>query len=397
MPASGPALPMTAFTESEVEAAALEWLEGLGWHVAYGPDIGPDGPAAERADHGAAVLERRLRDALARLNPDLPAATLDDAFRRLTRPEGTTLETRNRAFHRMTVEGVNVEYRNAEGALRGAQVKVIDFDDPGNDDWLAVNQFTMVENGRERRPDIVLFVNGLPLGIIELKNPADEDATVWTAWRQLETYRAEIPSLFAMNAALVVSDGRSGAGPGVSSPIPSSAASAASAASAPSSSRSSRPRTSQTSPSNASMVQSSRAGERAIERHHLTYRKVGRPHRLRNMRTRTVAGSAGRTDNPPGARAVSQLPCRHVLPVLPLGSRAAVRGLSPQVRGGRCRLSAARAEGLSHNGFHRPADGAARKRGRDALRRVVRHTRRICDAFSLYSATIWVRAARQSG
>ncbi len=198
---------MTAFTESEVEAAALEWLDGLGWHVAYGPDIGPDGPAAERADHGAVVLERRLRDALARLNPDLPAATLDDAFRRLTRPEGATLETRNRAFHGMTVEGVNVEYRNAEGALRGAQVKVIDFDDPGNDDWLAVNQFTLVENGRERRPDIVLFVNGLPLGVVELKNPADEDATVWTAWRQLQTYRAEIPSLFAMNAALVVSDG----------------------------------------------------------------------------------------------------------------------------------------------------------------------------------------------
>ncbi len=198
---------MTRLTESEVEAAALEWLEGLGWAVAHGPDIGPEGPAAERSDPGQAVLERRLRDALARLNPDLPAAAVDDAFRRLTRLEGTTLEARNRAFHRMTVEGVGIEYRNAKGVIRGAQAQAIDFDDPGHNDWLAVNQFTMVENRRERRPDIVLFVNGLPLGLIELKNPADEDATVWTAWQQLQTYKAEIPSLFAMNAALVISDG----------------------------------------------------------------------------------------------------------------------------------------------------------------------------------------------
>ena len=200
-------MPRSGVSESEVETAALEWLSGLGWAVAHGPDISPDAPAAERADYGAVVLERRLRDALARLNPDLPAEAADDAFRKLTHPEGTTLEARNRAFHRMMVEGVNVEYRNAGGAIRGVQVKVVDFEDPDNDDWRAVNQFTVVENRHERRPDIVLFVNGLPLGLIELKNPADEDATVRTAWRQLQTYRAELPSLFAMNAALVVSDG----------------------------------------------------------------------------------------------------------------------------------------------------------------------------------------------
>ena len=198
---------MTAVTESTVEQATLAWLESLGWSVAHGPDIAPNMPGAERTDYGEVLLARRLRDALARLNPDLPAAALEDAFRRLTRPEGSTLEARNRAFHRMAVDGVTVEHRTDNGAIRGAQARVIDFDDPANNHWLAVNQFTVVENKHERRPDVVLFVNGLPLGVIELKNPADEDATIWTAWQQLQTYKAEIPSLFAFNAALVASDG----------------------------------------------------------------------------------------------------------------------------------------------------------------------------------------------
>ena len=153
------------------------------------------------------MLERRLRDSLDRLNPDLPATALEDAFRKLNHPEGPTLETRNRAFHRMLVEGVTVEYRADDGAIRGAQARIIDFDDPASNDWLAVNQFTVTENKNTRRPDMVLFVNGLPLGIIELKNPADEDATIWTAWQQLQTYQAELPALFTMNTALIVSDG----------------------------------------------------------------------------------------------------------------------------------------------------------------------------------------------
>ena len=198
---------MTTLTEFEVEQATLDWLESLGWSIAHGPDIAPDTPGAERLDYGQVVLEQRLRDALARLNPDLPAAALNDAFRQLNRPEGPMLETRNRAFHRMLVDGVAVEYRTDEGTVRGSQVSMIDFDDPTNNDWLAVNQFTVVENKHERRPDIVQFVNGLPLGVIELKNPADEEATIWTAWRQLQTYQAELPTLFAMNAALMVSDG----------------------------------------------------------------------------------------------------------------------------------------------------------------------------------------------
>ena len=198
---------MSRFFESDVEDAALAWLEELGWCVIYGPDIAPDMLGAERTDYGEVVLVQRLRDAFALLNPNLPIAVLDDTIRKLTRPEGSTLEARNRAFHRMVVDGVTVEYRTDKGTVRGAQVRVIDFDDPVNNDWLAVNQFTVVENKHERRPDIVLFVNGLPLGVIELKNPTDEEATIWTAWQQLQTYKAELPTLFSMNATLMVSDG----------------------------------------------------------------------------------------------------------------------------------------------------------------------------------------------
>ncbi len=195
------------FTESEVEDATLEWLERLGWQVAHGPDIAPHAADSERTDYGVVILESRLRGVLDRLNPALPAEALEGAFRKLTRPEGSTLEARNRASHRMLVEGVTVEYRTAAGALRGAQVSVLDFDEPAKNDWLAVNQFTVVDGEHERRPDIVLFVNGLPLGLIELKNPADEKATVWTAWSQIQTYRAELTSLFAFNAVLIASDG----------------------------------------------------------------------------------------------------------------------------------------------------------------------------------------------
>ena len=166
-----------------------------------------DSYTTERADYTQVVLERRLRDVLAQFNPDLPRSALDDAYRKLTRPKGASLETRNRAFHRMLVNGVEVEYRAATGAIRGAQVRVIDFDNPQANDWLAVNQFTVTEDSNTRRPDIVLFVNGLPLGLIELKNPTDEDATVWTAWQQLQTYKTELPALFALNELLMVSDG----------------------------------------------------------------------------------------------------------------------------------------------------------------------------------------------
>ena len=198
---------MTTITEADVEKAALEWLSALGWGVAHGPDIAPGTPDAERDDYGQVVLDYRLRDALAELNPSLPDSALDDAFRKLTDPGGSTLEASNREFHRMLVNGVEVEYRDDGGRVRGDLVRVVDFDNPAANDWLAVNQFTVAENRNTRRPDVVVFVNGLPLGIMELKNPVDEDATLGTAWQQLQTYKADLPTLFSMNGAMVVSDG----------------------------------------------------------------------------------------------------------------------------------------------------------------------------------------------
>jgi type I restriction enzyme R subunit len=200
----------TSFAESTVEEAALSWLASSGFTVAHGPAIAFGQPGAERSDptYRDVVLEWRLREALVRLNPDLPQEALDDAFRRILRADGPSLIERNRAVHRMLVDGVTVEYRRADGSIAGAQARVIDFDDPDNNDWLAVNQFTVVgPQGHNRRADIVIFLNGLPLGVIELKNPADENATIWSAFRQLQTYGAQIPALFDYNCALVVSDG----------------------------------------------------------------------------------------------------------------------------------------------------------------------------------------------
>ena len=201
---------MPIVTESMVEDAALDWFRALGYHVQGGPDMSP-GPDSLyyplRESHAEAVLTSDVRGSLRRLNSDLPEEALDDALRRLTRPEGATLEARNRSFHRMVMDGVNVEYRDPEGAVRGAQARAIDFDEPDANTWSAINQFTVSENGNTRRPDIVVFVNGLPLAVIELKNPADENATIWSAFHQLQTYKAELPTLFACNAVLLVSDG----------------------------------------------------------------------------------------------------------------------------------------------------------------------------------------------
>jgi type I restriction enzyme R subunit len=196
-------------TESVVEEAALVWLEGTGWQIRSGAEIAPGEPGAERDDYGQVVLAQRLRGAMARLNPTLPTEAIEDAFRKpkLTRPEGADLTVRNRALHRLLVDGVTVEYRDAGGSIRGAQARIIDYDDPAGNDWLAVNQFSVIEHKHSRRPDLMLFVNGLPLAVLELKNAAAESATIWSAFQQLQTYQAELPVLFAPNALLGVSDG----------------------------------------------------------------------------------------------------------------------------------------------------------------------------------------------
>jgi type I restriction enzyme R subunit len=192
--------------ESTLEAAALDWLKSLGYAVLNGPAIAPGEPAAARDSYTQVILAGRLRAALLRLNPSIPAEALEEALRRVARAESPSLVQNNHALHRMLVDGVDVEY-HAEGRIVHDKARLADFDDPTANDWLAVNQFTVVEGQYNRRPDIVLFVNGLPLGVIELKNPADETATIWTAFNQLQTYKLQIPALFTFNAALVISDG----------------------------------------------------------------------------------------------------------------------------------------------------------------------------------------------
>ena len=198
---------MTTLTEADIEQATLEWLSSLGWQVANGPDIAPEGPNPERSDFGEVALEERLRQALKRLNPDLSAAALQTGLRRLINPDGPTLEDRNRTFHRTLINGVTVDVRGPDGTVSGVPAKVVDFDRPSNNDWLAVNQFTVTENKNTRRADIVLFLNGLPLGIIELKNPTDPNADIWDAWQQLQTYESELPTLFSLNEFLIIADG----------------------------------------------------------------------------------------------------------------------------------------------------------------------------------------------
>ena len=197
---------MPSFTESLVEEAALDWFRALGYTIVSGPDT-PPGSKSIRPTYADVVLPGVLNGALARLNSALPYDVVDAVSRKLTQPDGSTLEGRNRTFHRLLVDGVPVNYRTADGSIRSALAQVLDFETPANNDWMAVSQFTITENHHIGRPDIVLFVNGLPLGVIELTNAPVEKATAWTAWRQLQAYRKALPSLLAFNEVLAVSDG----------------------------------------------------------------------------------------------------------------------------------------------------------------------------------------------
>ncbi len=196
-----------SLNESIVEDAALEWFEELGYAVGHGPHLAPGEPAAERDSFGEVVLAGRLREAIRRLNPAIPEEAREEALRKVLRVGTPSLTQTNRAFHRMLRDGVPVEYPRTDGSIAGDHVRLVDFGDVRANDWFAVNQFTVIEGQHNRRPDIVVFVNGLPLGLIELKNAADEDATIWSAYAQLQTYKAEIATLLHYNAALVVSDG----------------------------------------------------------------------------------------------------------------------------------------------------------------------------------------------
>lgn len=200
---------MSGITEDAVEQAMLEWLADLGWQTAHGPDISPPDaktPGIERDSYRDVVLRHRLLDAIARLNPNIPAAARDDALRHVLNPNVPGLVNANRQLYRWLVDGVPVEFQK-DGETRGDRVRLVDFSDVAANDWLAVNQFSVQGAKQTRRPDVALFVNGLPLVVVELKNPGDEDADIWAAWNQLQTYQQDIPDLFYANALQVISDG----------------------------------------------------------------------------------------------------------------------------------------------------------------------------------------------
>ena len=193
--------------EDIVEKAALGWFEALGYDVARGADISPGGSNALRESYADVVCMPRLKAALRRLNPDLPEDAIVSAATLAARPPEPTLEQNNRWFHRLLTDGVDVEYRTAGGDTRGDKAKLFDPRSVSVNDFLAVSQFTVMNGEMRRRPDLVIFLNGLPVGVIELKDPSNEDATLWTAFDQFEDYKATIPALFAYNEILVISDG----------------------------------------------------------------------------------------------------------------------------------------------------------------------------------------------
>ncbi|MFN3612484.1 type I restriction endonuclease subunit R [Tepidimonas sp.] len=198
---------MAFLSEAEVESALLDQLHALGYRIEREEDIGPDGHRPERESHDAVVLRKRLEDAMARLNPGLPEAARQEALRRVLQVERPALLEENRRLHRLMTEGVDVEYDAADGTLTAGKVRLIDFEHPPRNDWLAVPQFTVVHGAHQRRPDVVVFVNGLPLVVVELKAPGAEQATLQGAFNQLQTYKAQIAPLFRTNALLIASDG----------------------------------------------------------------------------------------------------------------------------------------------------------------------------------------------
>jgi type I restriction enzyme R subunit len=171
-----------SLNESIIEDATLTWFGELNYAIGHGPHLAPGEPAAERDSFSDVVLVGRLRAAIQRLNPAIPEEARGEALRKVLRVGSPSLTQSNRAFHRMLRDGVEVEYSRPDDSIAGDHVRLLDFGDVSVNDWFVVNQFTVIEGQQNRRPDIVVFVNGLPLGLIELKNAADEDATIWSAY-----------------------------------------------------------------------------------------------------------------------------------------------------------------------------------------------------------------------
>ncbi len=196
---------MNSITENEIEEIALSYLESLGYSYLLGTDISPDGEHPER-QYNEVVLVTRLRDAIDKLNPNISQDAKEDALKKVLRTDSPNLLINNETFHRYLTDGVDVEVRTENG-IRGEKVYIVDFETPENNEFLAINQFTIIEGNQNKRPDIILFINGLPLVVIELKNAVDENTNLKSAFNQLQTYKQAIPSLFTYNSLLIISDG----------------------------------------------------------------------------------------------------------------------------------------------------------------------------------------------
>lgn len=193
------------FTEDKLEEAAIEILQELGYEYIFGPEISSDGERAERKDYRTVILEERVKDALFKNNRHLPHDALEEAFRQIIAFNSPSLEENNRYFHKLITEGIDVSFHK-DGQNRSMKAFLIDFDHPSKNEFLVVNQFTIVEK-EERRPDLILFINGIPLVVIELKSASDENVSIDNAYAQIQTYKRDIPSLFYYNAFCILSDG----------------------------------------------------------------------------------------------------------------------------------------------------------------------------------------------
>ncbi len=197
---------MKPITENIIEASAIEILQSQGWEYVNGKEISPEGLFCERDSFSQVVLTTRLRNAIADINPHIPANALDSAIQKMLRIASPDLLHNNEEFHQMLIEKVKIPYQQ-DGYERSHEVALIDFDNPANNQFLVVNQFTIIEKNFNKRPDVILFVNGIPLMVMELKNATDENANMLSAFKQIQTYKSTIPSLFTYNGVCIISDG----------------------------------------------------------------------------------------------------------------------------------------------------------------------------------------------
>ena len=195
------------FCESHLEEATLEWFEELGYEVVFAPDIAPEGEYAEREDYNDVILPERLRDAFSRINPKMSSNAIEEAFRQIAIPKSPSLLMNNKAFQKMVTDGIDVQVKQKDASYKTEKIYVLDFEKPLNNEFMIANQFTIVEHGKEKRPDAIVFVNGIPLVVIELKSASDENVDITDAYNQLQTYKMTIPSLFTYNSFMVTSDG----------------------------------------------------------------------------------------------------------------------------------------------------------------------------------------------